>query len=566
MAISSQPLASLNTGVSTRNRAAGRGLKRWLALSFLDCFYISLLMWMFAGGPSGWLGLLVDGDTGWHIRTGQYVLQHGSVPRSDLFSFSKAGQPWFAWEWLADAVMALLHEWSGLKGVVLLAGVLIPLAATIVFRQMMARGANLFVALVTALLGVGASSVHNLARPHVFTTLLVAVSMWVLERDRRSPSRTIWLLVPLTAVWTNLHGGFVALVACLALASAGNCIEGWLFAEARAERWLRAKRYGLLTAACAAATLVNPYGFNLHVHIADYLRSDWIRNVVQEFQSPSFRNEAMLQFEVLLVVGVIAAASLIRRGAWAAALPVLFWAHMSLGSVRHIPIFFVVAGPAIADEVTRWWKAGADATSRTSFLGILNSLSHDLSPGFLRASLWPLVVVSGLVVLDRPLKWPKDFPSEKFPVSLVDRYGAELARSTVFTSDQWADYLIYRSWPQQKVFFDGRSDFYGQELGQQYLRLLEGRPDWENILRRYNFDVVMAPPEWPLASLLKGDASWEIVADTGQAILLRRKQVEVPRKAAKQALPVLPAGPKKDPPRLMKTTDAAEHSKGDLEA
>jgi hypothetical protein len=559
VAISSQPLVSLDTGLSQRDRTQPRGWNRVFALSFLDSFYISLLIWMFAGGPNGWLGLLVDGDTGWHIRTGQYVLEHGAAPRVDIFSFSKAGQPWFAWEWLADVVMALLYSWSGLKGVVLLAGVLIPLASTIVFRQMMARGANLFIALLIALLGVGASSVHNLARPHVFTTLLVAASLWMVERDMREQRWTIWLLVPLTALWTNLHGGFVALLACLGLMAAGKAIEGYAFAHLRGERWSEAKRYGLLTAACTGATLFNPYGIHLHLHIVEYLRSDWIRNVVQEFQSPSFRNESMLQFEVLLVLAIIAAGSLIRRGSWVQALPILFWAHMSLSSVRHVPIFCVVAGPSLAEEVTRWWKAAIEGSSRKSFCGILDSLSRDLSGGFLRASVWPLVVVAALVILDRPVKWPRDFPAEKFPVDMVGRFGSELARSTVFTPDQWADYLIYRSWPQQRVFFDGRSDFYGEELGRQYLQLLEGRPQWADILKRHRFDRVLVPPEWPLASLLKRDTGWEVVEETAQAILLRRKKPD-----AQQAGTNVPSPPKKSPSRLMKTTEAAEHTKGDL--
>src|SRR5437660_364866 len=84
-----------------------------------------------------------------------------------------------------------------------------------------------FIAMVVALLGVGAASIHFLARPHIFTLLLLSVSMWILEADRSRPSRRVWWLVPLTVVWTNLHGGFLVLIATLGLAAAGTAVEAW---------------------------------------------------------------------------------------------------------------------------------------------------------------------------------------------------------------------------------------------------------------------------------------------------------------------------------------------------
>ncbi|MEK7832075.1 MAG: hypothetical protein AAB401_13360, partial [Acidobacteriota bacterium] len=61
---------------------------------------------------------LLDSDTGWHIRTGELILQTGSAPRHDSFSHTMTGQPWFAWEWMTDVLMAALHGWRGLAGVV----------------------------------------------------------------------------------------------------------------------------------------------------------------------------------------------------------------------------------------------------------------------------------------------------------------------------------------------------------------------------------------------------------------------------------------------------------------
>ncbi|MEO7651274.1 MAG: hypothetical protein ABIZ80_12475, partial [Bryobacteraceae bacterium] len=190
------------------------------APSLSDCLFAALLMWLFIGGEGG-VVLLADGDTGWHIRTGDYILQHGSIPHKDIFSYTKPDEPWFAWEWLSEAAFAAAHGVWGLKGVVLLAGTVLCATTTVLFARMLSCGGNLFVCLLMALLANASASVHYLARPHIFTLLFLATSLWILHADRRRPGRAIWLLAPLSALWVNIHGGFAALFACLGLIVAG---------------------------------------------------------------------------------------------------------------------------------------------------------------------------------------------------------------------------------------------------------------------------------------------------------------------------------------------------------
>ncbi len=150
-------------------------IPRALVPSISDFFFMALVCWLFIFGPSGWKALLGDGDTGWHIRTGQYILAHHAVPTTDVFSFSRAGSPWFAWEWLTDVLYAVLFQIAGLKAIVLASGSIIGLFGAVVMRYTVWRGANPLLAVFTTLLAVGASSMHFLARPHVFTLLLLPI-------------------------------------------------------------------------------------------------------------------------------------------------------------------------------------------------------------------------------------------------------------------------------------------------------------------------------------------------------------------------------------------------------
>jgi hypothetical protein len=502
-------------------RALASRIGRWTFPSLADLFFVSILLWLFAAGGDGWKGLLLDGDCGWHIRTGEYILDHHSVPASDLFSFTKAGQPWYAWEWLTDIGLAFLFRWAGLKAVVLAAGVIIAAYATIMIRRIFCRGADLFVGLFIGLMAVGAASVHFLARPHILTLLLLAGCLWIIDRDQVVSGKRIWLLVPITALWTNLHGGFLALIVILGGLTVGSAIESWL---ARAG-WKKPLRNAALTLGCLLASLINPYGIGLHAHIAEYLRSDWIRNVVQEFQSPSFRSEGVMQFEVLLFLGLLSAAFCLRRGNIVEAMWIAGFAHLALGSVRHIPLFVTVAAPTIAAELSGWWRAwaGSERLGSKSIPGILERMGRDLAQGFRRGTVWPCLIVAVLASSGDLSKWPADFPEITFPVKMVRSHANLLMSHRVFSYDQWGDYLIYANYPRQRVFIDGRSDFYGPELGDQYLHAMQGRWDWRNVLNRHEIDVVLAPAEWPLASLLKQDSEWSLLADNGQALLFSRK-------------------------------------------
>ena len=493
--------------------------RKALVPSFSDCFFIAILVWLFVAGPSGWKSLLMDGDTGWHIRTGEYILDHAGVPHNDLYSFTKPGDVWFAWEWLSDVIFGCLFRIGGLRALVFFCGVMIAAYAAILLRYALWRGSNVMVALPVVLLAIGSSTIHFLARPHLFTLLLLPTALWILERDRRSRGKAVWLLIPLTAVWANLHGGFAIFLALLGCAIAGLAAESRLGTA----RWEEVKRYAGLLAGCVLATLANPFGAKLHEHIFQYLRADWIRNLVQEFQAPTFRSEGQLQFEILLILGLMLCAWLVAQRRLADAFMILFLAHSALSSVRHAPLFALLVAPILASELTTLWRSRVEASGPGASSRILYQIGADISPAFQRGTIWMLLALACLAW--SPYAWPADFPAEAFPVRMVHRHELLLAGKRVLTSDQWGDYMIYALYPKHKVFIDGRSDFYGERLGRDYLSLMQGDSKSERLLDRYAFDSVLVPVDWPLSAILKAKPSWRVVEDDGHSILFATKKM-----------------------------------------
>lgn len=508
-------------GAAARERLdAGRAWwRRWLQPSLFDILLIAVPFWFFSLADGGLGLLLADGDTGWHIRTGEWILKQGSFVYRDLFSFTKPGEPWFAWEWLSDVLFALLHQAGGLQAVGLFGMVAGVAFCGLVFRHMLWQGANLWIALPLAFLSFGSATMHLLARPHLFTMVLLPAAAWWIEADRRRPSRSIWLLVPLAVLWANLHGGWPALIVLLGLAAAGVAAEE----AAGARRWRLAARYAALTGLCLAASLINPYGWKLHAHILGYLQADHIRNMVGEFRAPSFRGEPMLHYELALLAAVAVSGVMIARRQFVAPLWILFWAHASLQSARHIPLFAGVALPFVAAELQRVWNLWSSRAGKRSAPAVLGALADEAAPQLRRMSALPVVLLALVALRVLPFAYFTDFPEARFPTGMVARHASLLAGARIYTQDQWADYLIYREWPKVRVFFDGRSDFYGGETATEYLQAMDGRPGWNKVLEKYRFDTVLVPPSAPLASLLKMSADWQLVDDDGQAVLFRKR-------------------------------------------
>src|SRR5262245_36618540 len=132
-------------------------------------FAVTLLEVLFLS--QGAQGLFRDGDTGWHVRNGEAILESFELPRVDRFSYTRDGQQWFAWEWLSDATFGAVHKIGGLPGLALLTAFTIAFTLWAAARLSLSLGANLFLTAGAVIVLLGTTSIHWLARPHVFSWL-----------------------------------------------------------------------------------------------------------------------------------------------------------------------------------------------------------------------------------------------------------------------------------------------------------------------------------------------------------------------------------------------------------
>jgi hypothetical protein len=482
--------------------------------------------------------LLSDGDTGWHVRTGEWILAHRQVPHTDFFSFSRPGAPWFAWEWLWDVLFAMLHQRAGLAAVVLASLIVICFTNVGVFRLIRRECNNGLVAIAVTLLATGACSIHWLARPHLFTLLFFVVTLHITARaagSDRNPARTkllVWL-VPLTLLWTNLHGGFFVVFLVLACYIGSDLLNAAIERDApRRAGYLRATLPWLATAAgCFAATFVNPYGWGLHKHIIEYITDPYQLQHIAEFQSMNFHAPVLVYFEPLMFLALLTALWDARHRRFADVFLSLGWLHLALIAQRNIPLFAVATAPLAARAIVAAIDAARD-TCLTSWIGRTASWFRNGSASFESTDrLWrlhlasavPLLVAGALLLAPKPAdaKLTSTFSPKFFPERAIPVLSTPETRH-IFAIDQWGDYLIYRLYPSKQVFIDGRSDFYGDKFGEHYLDLTYVKYGWEKTLDQYDIDTILLSPDTPLATTLKISRDWRLVYDDGVAVVFRR--------------------------------------------
>jgi hypothetical protein len=504
---------------------------RWVLPSFADVLFLVLLAVLAFSPASG--ALLRDADTGWHIRNGEFILATRSVPRTDSFSYTKAGQPWYAWEWLYDAAIAAIHHVAGLNGVVLFTAVIIAGTFALLFRFVLRRSGSFVVAVGLTLLAAAAAQVHMLARPHVLTwlfTLLWVEALYRFEEGKRSA--LLWL-PPLMLLWVNVHGGFMLGLVLLALF---GCSRIWnsLMSPSAGDRQ-KILQLAVVFCACLAVTLLNPYGYKLHIYVYQYLSNGFFMDSIAEFMSPNFHASAYRYFELFILLSVLGVAWARERVTATDMLLLLFSIHAGLFALRNIPVSAILMSLSMAPLWAGIVSRGAGQRAFPRWLGSLPATIHDISASMagmekqFRGHLLALVVLAAgtAIVLNGGRVFSAQIVSahyneKAFPVKAAEFIAQKGIHDHLFNPDGWSGYLIYKLYPGTKVFIDDRHDFYGEAFVKEYQNAMYATWQWREILEKYQVKWVLIDVDAPLASVLRESKDWRAQYDDGLAIVFGR--------------------------------------------
>ena len=533
---------------------------RFLLLSVRDIIFI-FLFWSLLAGPLS-NRPLADPDIGWHIRTGELILATHSLPRTDPFSSTMQGQPWFAWEWLYDILLGILHRAGGLSGVVWLCGLLVAAIFALLFSQLLQRGTGLPLAILLMLLAEAASMIHLYARPHIVSWLFsllwfVALERWE-QRDGSEhgslPRWIPWFFPASMLLWVNLHGGWLFGIVLLGIYTLAAFVESVreqdAFAAIRTAH--RARAMAVAWVASAAATLVNPFGWRLHAHIYRYLSDRYLMNRIDEFRSPDFHGWAERCFAVILMLVLIGFAGHRKKLRLSHLLVVLLVVYAGFYSSRNLPVssmlLVLIVGPilwenfaSLADKPGAWKWVRRCTVRIPSFSDRMGVQEMEL-----RGHLWPVVSVTFAFVICLHGGWlgsrqliQAEFDPKKMPVAAVtflqkEFEGKQPSTELVFSTDAWGGYLIYRMFPgrmypermylERKVVIDDRHDLYGSGRIRQYLILTQAEPGWQGVLKEWQIRIALLPTDSTLANLLREvPRDWRVAYEDKVAVVFEKR-------------------------------------------
>ena len=462
----------------------------------------------------------LDPDMWWHLRTGEAIWQMGAIPQFDLFSYTVPQNIWIVQQWLTDLIMWWVYEWAGLAGLSLLFALVVAVAFMLVYARCDGRpylaAFVILVAYLTAALPLG-------VRPQMINILFLALFVYLVEGVRVAGWRSwvLWLLPLITAVWANMHSGYLTGITLLGAYTVGEAVQRQ-FAQPDETTlpWLHIRQLSIVTGLSLLAALVNPRGLDLVLFPLGTLGSDAIQSNIVEWYSPDFHLVYFWFFGGMMALGVLSLVYSRRAVTWTDLLLFGGPAAGGLLSARHIPLFAVAAAPIIARHLL-------SSLSQTRLYPLASGTSNQAAPTrflqILNGGVLLLMLLVGAVWLQTRLAGNAAALEKTFPVAAVDfMEEAGLADGRLYNTYEWGGYLIWRRIP---VFIDGRTELYGNEFFLYYLQTIRVAENWQQPLDEQEVDLVLLRRSSALATVLQVSPTWqEVYSDDLAHIFVRNDE------------------------------------------
>jgi hypothetical protein len=442
--------------------------------------------------------LLIDPDTMWQITVGQWILDHGAVPETDVYSFTMRGQPWISTQWLAQVVYARSYAIAGWSGPVVIAAGAI--AATFaLLTRFLCRRLSESTTLVFVAAALALTVPHLLARPHVLA--MPAMMLWVgglIEAADRRGAPSFWLL-PLMALWANLHGGFV--FGLVLMAPVG--LDAVVSADVALRKSL-VLRWAAFALAALVASCCTPYGWNALLASQKILALGSALPLIREWQPADFGSVGALELCLLGGIGLA-----LWRGIKLPPLRIallLGLLHMALAQGRAGEILALLAPLALAAplamQIGGAEVAVAARPARVTLFAVVAAL-----------------LMAGTFAFTSVHRYEPN--ARQSPVAAVTEL-KKLNLERVFNDYDFGGYLIANG---VAPFIDGRTELYGEKFFVDH-NAASGLMQPENLFRlleQYRIEATLLRTQSAATKLLDHVDGWQkVYADDIATIHVRK--------------------------------------------
>lgn len=412
---------------------------------------------------------VIDLDVWWHLKVGDWIVQHAAFPHNGILSRTGANRPWAAYSWGYEVLLSRFYAWFGLLGIGLYGTLLTIQVGFSVYWMVRRLSGRFWLACVLAVACCYAFLFLMMPRPVFFSIALFCLTLTlILEAQRSGRAQTLHWLPLIFFFWANLHIQFIYGLAVVGLLVAVNLVQrlarrvGFDPAYLQPPR-LPAGKLAIIFAACVMATLIGPYSYHLYGVIFQYSRSTLIYSMIKELQPLSFRAwehyvELLLAGAAFFVVGWQKRIDLFKLALLA------FAGVVAFRTMRDSWLLCVTAAACIADAPredaerehpeTAWELAGVFAGVAVMLLLFARGTDFNTRG------------------LDRAI-------TSILPVNAVNFVHQNRLPGPLYNTFDWGGFLTWYL-PEYPVVVDGRTDLYGDELNKMLLDTQNGDISYKN--------------------------------------------------------------------------------------
>lgn len=486
---------------------------RSFQIIFASTYFAAVLAGCIFIGPRM---LNMDGDLGRHLTVGAFILDSGKIPITDIFSHTMTGARFTPHEWISEVLFTVAYRLMGLSGVVLLTAFVLALTWYKLAEIVIRHSERFYMSLTMILIGIAASSIHWISRPHIFTYLFLLIWITVYHSSLHVWKKALFLF-GIMILWVNTHGAFITGLVYIFVDLAGMIIAR-LFRQDYKVNGFHLRERGIVLGISAIGIFVNPVGYRILGTIINFLTSQYLTSHTVEYQAPSLVNIAFIPYYLLIILSIVLL--IIRRKFVTPEdlVQITIWNLFALLSARNIPLAVVVTLPILSqlygDILPQEGRIDPGAKPRLDLLRTITLAAP------------PLLLMGGAILalgLFPQLKARNAFSDNKFPVYAVNHLMQNPVSGNMFNEFTWGGYLLYRMWPEEKVFIDGQTDFYGENLTREYANVIDAKPGYEDILKKYDVNLIIVPPNSGIAKAIAGKNDWLVdYTDTTSVIYIRK--------------------------------------------
>ncbi|MCG3130226.1 MAG: hypothetical protein FLDDKLPJ_00980 [Phycisphaerae bacterium] len=522
-------VASENECVGPARTTGARAWLRRFSPSLADAVFVLMFVRLLQLGATQFFN---DPGTGWHLRVGEEILHARALPASDPFSWTRAGEPWIATQYLGEVALAAAYTLGGYPLVTLMCALVLAGLFRWVYRANIEAGAWPIWAIVVTMLGAAAASGQFLARPLLMTLVGVPLSFVVASAyaSGKCGCGRLAGLVLLSLIWAQTHPGVLGGIVTVGLVGAGALFETVMIRDpaARRETVRRGAQILATAALMSLTTLATPHGLAWPASILELMRLQVLPRLVDEWQATDWTAPDGLAAAALLLLTITGYAMRHERPKAWMALVGGFWLLQAVQSGRHVSIFGLVlavqAGAVLLDV-----KAAPVFFSRVAARIPLFSLPiRDRERRMQFDGVAPIAAI-GILALwaaSPDGRWTglsrAGPPQDKYAFALIEHLRRDPPPQPIFNDINFGGHLIHHA-PHLRVYVDDRFELYRDEFIEAYERVMtQPRKYAEAVFEQGGVRSVIVGASTPLASFLDDRPGWRrVYADPTACVFVR---------------------------------------------